>query len=117
VLSRVFYLGTTGYDGRHANYHIGTVLLMKIIAECCNSDNVDRIDFGLGDAEYKKIYALESQSEVTGFWFAPTLRGIAFNAIHSLFAAADGEAKKILKRCGLLGRIKRYWRARAVRST
>lgn len=124
-----FWLGTLyqtvlhsdcmGYDPEYAKYSPGMFLVMKVI-EGLSGDGgeqqVSRIDWGLGDAEYKALLGTDDWQEASVYIFAPTLRGAALNTLRTPALMIEVYLKKILERTNLLGRIKRIWRDRLIRN-
>ena len=75
--------------------------------------DVDRIDFGGGDARYKELLGNKLQRETTVYIFAPTIKSIAVSALRTGAGAAHQSAKRALPH---LASIKRRWRARKLKS-
>jgi CelD/BcsL family acetyltransferase involved in cellulose biosynthesis len=107
-----FFIGTPGYDPAFTEYRIGTYLLGRMIDDFCNDPDVHAVDFGFGDAEYKRRFATESWEECDVRLFAPTPRALAINATRSAVAAAAVSATVVLTRFGWLDRVKRRARQR-----
>lgn len=105
-----FYGGTTGYDPKYKQYHVGTYLLIKIFEHLTKNGNVKAMDFGLGDAEYKRIYCNESWKEADVFMFAPTLKGIWIYSIRICFELLGALGRKTFEVIGIEGKMKRLWR-------
>lgn len=49
----------TGYDQAYARFSPGTVLLVRMLADLLAQETPRRLDFGWGDAEYKKMFSNE----------------------------------------------------------
>ena len=107
---RIFFADTTGYDFDYRYYHPGMFLFMRIIEEFCNEQNIEAIDFGFGDAEYKKQYSNQNWQESCVYIFAPTFKGVRLNAIRTLMVVTSQIAKTALNRFEALGWIKKKWR-------
>jgi len=105
-----FFGGTTGYDPKYEHYHIGTFLLMSIIEDLCKDRSVKAMDFGLGDAEYKRIYCNECWQEGDIYLFAPNLRDIGINLLRTSLRIAEMSCRKVAKTIGMEGKIKQLWR-------
>lgn len=108
--NRTFFADTTGYDFDYRYYYPGKFLFMRIIEEFCNEQNIEAIDFGFGDAEYKKQYSNQKWQESCVYIFAPTFKGVRLNAIRTLIVVTSQIAKTTLERSGALGWIKKKWR-------
>ena len=110
LYGNVFFSGATGADPSYREFGVGTYLLMKIFEDLCNLGGVEVIDFGLGDAQYKKEYCDENWPESSLYLFAPTLRGLMLNLLRTPIMFADTSARKILQRLRLKENLKRTWR-------
>jgi CelD/BcsL family acetyltransferase involved in cellulose biosynthesis len=109
----VFGIGATGFDPAFADDRPGTYLLMRMIADLCADESVQTLDFGFGDADYKRTFSDESWLEEDVVVFEPRLRPLALNGLETAFQGATTAAGAALERVGGLGRIKQLRRARA----
>lgn len=109
---RTFCIWTTAYDPHYRNFGPGSFLLQKMIEDLCQEKAVDEIDFGTGEAEYKRQWGDQNHREASVFLFAPTLRGAALNGFRAPVIAGSVAAKSFLTKTGMLQRIKRLWRDR-----
>ena len=48
---------TIGYDREFAKYSTGTILLYRLLENLYQQDKPDYVDFGEGEAEYKRLLA------------------------------------------------------------
>ena len=112
VYRRVYHSGTTGYDPVYARDRIGIWLLMRVIEELCSDPHVDALDYGFGDADYKRHFSDESWEESDLTVFAPTIRGYTVNAGRTTVMGAAAQAKALLEHFGVAGRVKTRWRQR-----
>jgi Acetyltransferase (GNAT) domain/Protein of unknown function (DUF1360) len=85
---RVFYTGPTGYDPEYRDLRRGTYMLAKMAERLCGQ--ADRLDFGLGDAEYKRHLGDQSWEEDDVLIFARRPRPVAVNLTRSGVLAACG---------------------------
>jgi CelD/BcsL family acetyltransferase involved in cellulose biosynthesis len=112
-----FHIGTPGYDPQFADYRIGNYLLMRMFEDLIANPDVQAVDYGLGDAEYKRRFGSESWDEVDLHVFAPSARALAINAVRAAILGATTAARGALGRAGVLERLKRGWRRRLARSS
>ena len=109
------YSDFLGFDPTYARYSPGTYLILNVIdrlgRESANVP-VRLIDFGVGEAEYKVRLGNRSVQKVSIFMFAPSVRGVALNALYRTVASLNVGAAGILAGTGLLPRLKRAWRSR-----
>jgi CelD/BcsL family acetyltransferase involved in cellulose biosynthesis len=101
-----------GYDPAYAKLNIGTYVLMKLIADLCDDPTIESLDYGLGDAEYKRRFG-------DGFWeeqdvavFSPTLRALRIHAVRSVLNSGVGVGRSLIRDAGKVDRVKKAWRKR-----
>jgi hypothetical protein len=109
LYGKTYYLAFTGYDPEFRKYEPGTILFQKIL-EVVRDKGVDELDFGFGDALYKKRYCDLSWKEASFYLWAPHWRGIAINAVRTPILGAGILARGIIRGTGLEQKLKTYWR-------
>jgi len=112
-----FHSDYMGYDPEYRKVSPGTYLLIKVIEKFCSQESdrkVLAIDFGLGDAEYKRVICDEEWNDASPCIFAPTLRGAALNAYRIPLMNLDKFGRFLLSD-HLESRVKRFWRDRVAR--
>jgi Acetyltransferase (GNAT) domain len=107
VRNKVAVSDYLAFNPDYAKYAPGMYLMISAIE---GLHDVDRIDFGGGDARYKELFANTLQREATIYIFAPTIKAIAVNALRTGARAAHQSAKRALPH---LAAIKRRWRTRS----
>lgn len=118
VYQNIFHSAFMGYDPEYASNSPGMFLTTSVIEDLCRESGADRvreIDFGLGDAQYKKVLGTRSCEEIGLYIFAPSLKGCALNLATTLLGSLDRTARKILERTNLLMKVKRIWRKSALK--
>jgi len=113
---RTFYTGSTGSDSAYGEHRIGTFLLTKLFEDLCDNRLADYLDFGFGDAQYKRDFCEDHWNEATFRLYAPTLRGFLVNGIRTPILAAERAGRQLLGRTALLDKAKRAWRQRVTGS-
>lgn len=114
-----FHSDYMGYDSRFSAHSPGMFLIMKVIEGFCGAgagDKVDRIDFGLGDAQYKEVLGDTMWQEHSFYVFAPSVRGVWLNAVRTPLAFLSFETTRLVEALGGTKKIKRFWRKRLSRS-
>jgi hypothetical protein len=111
---RTFFTWTTGYDPDLSDYRPGMFLLQRMLEELCGEKAADEVDFGFGDAQYKKDWCDHERLQASLFLFAPTVKGILLNSVRSSLLGASNGARTLLERTGALPKLKKAWRSRAV---
>jgi hypothetical protein len=109
---RTFFTWTTGYDPTLGHLRPGTFVLQSLLQELCSEDAADSVDFGFGDAQYKRDWCDQEHCQASMFLFAPTLRGVCLNMFHSSLTSASHAARNLLARTEVLARLKKAWRRR-----
>lgn len=112
---RTFFTWTTGYSPEVADYRPGTFLLQKMFEELCNEGAADEVDFGFGDAQYKRDWCDHEQVQASFLLFAPNLKSVALNCFRTPLIAASSTARDLLARAGALQTFKKRWRERLAR--
>ena len=97
----VFRTGLTGYDPAYAEYHVGTFVLMRMLDDLAREDGFHTVDYGFGDAEYKRTFGTDSWQEADVFVFARTARGIWLNLARTSIAGLDRASRSV---AGSLGK-------------
>lgn len=107
----IFHLSETAYDPGLSKYEVGTMIFIKLNNELAK-EGVRRLDFGIGDAHYKRRFGDRSWEEGTVWMCAPTAKGLAIRSCLGLFAAVDEFGRKLIQQVGVLDRFKTNWRRR-----
>jgi hypothetical protein len=102
------YLAATGYDPAYRNYELGTILLMKVLEDSCGTD-VAKVDFGEGDADYKRRFSSGSFDERSVRLFAHSGRGFLLRSLFSIMDLGTRFAATMLDRFGVTQRVKTAW--------
>ncbi len=108
---RTFYPWTIGYDPEYHEVHPGLFLLQKVVEDLCAEQAADVMDFGAGDAHYKRDWADENHREVSMYLFAPTVKGLLVNLLRTPLLACSQAARWSVEKADLLARTKRAWRS------
>lgn len=117
VFARTFFPGTPGYDPSFADYGIGRYLLVRVIEQLCEDHEVDVIDYGLGDSEYKRRFGNESWEEADVVLFARRLRPIRINITRAVVASSLRVVTSLAAHAGVSKWLKRRWRSRLIASS
>lgn len=112
---RIFYTGRTGYDPEYRDLRLGTYVLARMAEYLCSQ--ADWMDFGLGDAEYKRHFSDLSWKEDDILLFARRARPVAVNLARSGVLAASRAGKAALVGSGHLDAARRSWRTRLAGSS
>ncbi|MHC5006188.1 MAG: GNAT family N-acetyltransferase [Planctomycetota bacterium] len=111
VLGDVYHLQSTGFLSQWAALSPGQVMLLRVMGDLCES-GVRAIDYGFGDAGYKRMYGTESWDEATVYLYAPTREGRSARLLHLVARTAS----RLAGWGWLADRVKKLWRTRLAAS-
>lgn len=109
VYNDTFFGSETGFDPDLREFVPGTLVMLRMVDELMR-EGVRKIDWGLGDAHYKRNFGDLSWQEANVWLFAPTVKGMFLRSILRVSAMLDSAARRILQRLRLADRLKTIWR-------
>jgi hypothetical protein len=109
---RTLLLRRTGFTPSYAPLRVGIYLLMRVIEDACADGEIDVVDFGQGDASYKRHFSNECYDEAALTIFAPTFRGRRTRIVRGTITGGVAVARRALDRAELTDRIRSTWRRR-----
>ncbi len=112
LYKRTFFTWTTGYLAHLSEFRPGMYLLQKMLEDLCKEGGVDDVDFGFGDAQYKRDLCDFKRMQESVLLFAPNTRGIAINLVRTPLMYGTQLARTALVRTGFEQKIKKLWRRR-----
>jgi hypothetical protein len=101
-----------GFDPEFAKLSVGIFALGQMLETLCADERVNLLDFGSGDAEYKRSYSDGSVEEATLMMFATRPRAIAINLLRTAVGAVARLARRVASETGAGQKLKRAWRDR-----
>lgn len=109
---RTLFLRGLGFDPKWRAWSVGTVLFLKVVEALCEEANVNRIDLGFGDAEYKKVFC-NTRIETRSVTVCPDRLYPRFlNAVRMSIVGVQMAALFMANKLGLERKLKREWRDR-----
>ena len=111
-----FRHGRPGYDPDYAHLRIGTYLLLRVFEDLIAHPEASVVDYGVGDADYKRRFGTRSWREGSVVVYAPTFRALRVNVIRTTLLGAVRLAKRIFGKGATYQRIRREWRRRLTRA-
>ena len=105
----VFHSSATGYLPEFRGFEVGTLVFLRMVDELVQ-EGVNRIDFGLGDAQYKERFGDCVWRESTIKLFAPTMKSFLLAAMLRTSAFVDRTLRKLVGWLGVTDQIKQRWR-------
>jgi len=103
----------TGYLPELQYVHPGQYLLMTIIEDLCADPDITHVDFGYGEAAYKRNFGSRHFAQSTICLFAPNMKGVGLNLTRRAIFGLNSAAKRILARFNALDRVRKTLRRRA----
>lgn len=101
------------YDAELGKYSPGMFLIYKVIEGFCDGEGVKGLDFATGHAQYKQLLSNQGWTESSAYIFAPSVKGIAINAIRTLVEGSVRAVQRVLVRTNLMQKVKKAWRNHA----
>lgn len=99
-----------GYDRRYAEHSPGQVLLLKVLEDLFEHDQPEWLDFGGGDADYKRLFANHT-ARSGNVWLMPTgCRSLATIGYLTCCRALNRGARQLLSQSGLMRRLRQWSR-------
>jgi Acetyltransferase (GNAT) domain len=110
VFEGTLWLEHLGYDPAFRRFRPGMFLLLRLIEDLAGRGDVHTIDFGIGDADYKRRLCDQHSEVVSVYVFAPTLRGLWLNSLRATASGLGRVSRACLGRLGLLPWVRTSWR-------
>jgi CelD/BcsL family acetyltransferase involved in cellulose biosynthesis len=107
---KTLFCEDAAYDPAYKDGEPGTNLFLKLLEDVCNEKEIENIDFGFGDALYKKNFCDQVLQEKSVYIFAPTLKGLLINITRTGINAISHFAVITASKMKLTQKIKKYWR-------
>jgi hypothetical protein len=108
----VFSIGSPGYDPAFAEHRVGNYVHLRMIDDLCRDPTISAVDYGSGDAEYKRRFGSFSREEQNVMLFGPGLRSLAARLELDATAGVN-RAARTLVRGRLAQELRRRWRHRS----
>lgn len=94
----VYYYADVGFDPDLAEFSPGTVLLVQMLKDLHEYNRPELLDFGIGDASYKRRFGTDVSSDETVLVLRARLRNRLLIHSHRAFKACLNGAKKAIGR-------------------
>jgi hypothetical protein len=106
-------LSLPGDDPAFAAWSPGIVLVHEMLRSIAGEGHFSVLDFGSGEAQYKRLFATASRLCATVFFFRPSPRHLIKVLAHRGCIAVSDGCTAAAERLGIKSRLKRLLRARA----
>lgn len=110
LLKQVFFTDYTGYLTTYAEHEPGKNTLFSMIEFLTNKTNAHSIDFGLGDAFYKRQLGSNNWKETSVVVYGHTAKAYFTCFLERALAFVESRLRHIATRTNTLGKIKTLWR-------
>jgi len=103
-----FHVVAMGYLPEHAKYSPGKHVLLRAIERACE-DGMKWVDYGFGDAEYKRIYGTQNWQESTVHIYGKSLRARCAKYIDGAATRIDVALRRLVG-TSIAASVKNRWR-------
>jgi hypothetical protein len=111
VIKNTYFLEKIGFDPEWAQHGIGNILFIMVLEQICSHNAITYIDYGFGDAHYKRSYCDESWSEAAAtYLFVPRFYPVLINLVNSLNSGFTLGLTWFLHKTRVFIWVKRNWR-------
>lgn len=114
LIGNRYHYELVGYDPARAAYSPGNVLLLHILEELIESRIANVLDFGAGDAEYKRFFGTSSYEEANLMLTRRTFYAQNAAGLERSFAFASRVGAETLDRLGWKRKVKAFLRSSEV---
>ena len=112
-----FHLDEIGYDRAFAKHSPGQVLFLKILDDLLAHNTPDWLDFGGGDAQYKRTFSNHASRSGNMLLVPHSFRARTKLGYLKLCHALKIAARSILEKSGLKTKVRQFIRRGAIRKT
>jgi len=106
-----FFPQAVAHLPQYSRFSPGKYLWLRVFEQCC-AEGLEWVDYGFGDAEYKRIYGTECWVEQSVRLYGRTARATVAWLLDVAATRAASGLKFAAERLGILRRIKNAWRRR-----
>lgn len=105
-----FFLEKMGFDPKWKDLNVGTVLFLDALQDLCGNAGATTIDFGFGDADYKRSYGDMHWMDASFYIFALRAQPLLANLIYSTTRGVSAGLADTLEKIHVAAWMKRHWR-------
>jgi hypothetical protein len=99
-----------GYDGTLADHAPGRVLLYRVLEDLVADGTNEVLDFGSGDAEYKRVFGTHESTSGPVVIASDTVKAQIWSGLRHTRTAVDRGMRGFLRRTGLYEKARRLYR-------
>lgn len=104
--------GIPGFDPEYSELRVGTYALVRLVESLTVDPDFTVLDFGFGDAEYKRRFGTGSWEEESIALFARRPKPLTIGLLRAGIRATNDAARSALGKAGVAGRVRNVWRRR-----
>jgi hypothetical protein len=104
------YCQDAAYDPKFRSLEAGTNLFLHIVEQACQKKEIKEIDFGFGDAEYKRRFGSTHWCERQLYMFDKSLKNYFIYFLFNITRNLNSKLKAYSQKMGIMQTIKREWR-------
>lgn len=104
--------GIPGFDPEYSELRVGTYALVQLVESLTSDPDFAVLDFGFGDAEYKRRFGTASWEEESLALFARRPKPLTIGLLRAGIRTTNDAARSALGKAGLSGRMRSAWRRR-----
>ncbi|MFO1435805.1 MAG: GNAT family N-acetyltransferase [Gammaproteobacteria bacterium] len=94
----IYHYADLAYNADYADHSPGTVLLFLVIEDLIKEDHVRFINFGITDAQYKRVFGNRHVEDAALLILRPCLKNSLRLGLHRAFRDSKSFVKRLLKR-------------------
>ena len=106
----VCHCNCSAYDPAFRKFSIGHILFTMLLKDIIENTTATTVDYGIGDADYKKRFGNESWEESDICIYPMTFKGIRLNLYRYLTTLISKTLTGIAEKIGLKNIVKKKWR-------
>jgi hypothetical protein len=110
-----FLVYAKAFDPAYTKDNVGTYLQIKLLEDVAEQGDCSIIDYGFGEADYKRQFSTDSWQEATASIAAPSIRNIVIMNVLRFCGTSDKILRTLSEKLTLTQRIKKTLRSKKAR--
>ena len=111
----VCHCNCSAYDSTYRKYSIGHILFTVLLEDMITNAGATAVDYGIGDADYKKRFGNECWEETDIYIYPMTLKGVKLNLYRYVTTFITKSFSGLVDKVGLKDLVKKKWRGLLVK--
>ena len=117
LVARGYFYEMVGYDPDYAEHSPGNELLARLIEDLTKTKSADYVDFGAGDAKYKRYFGNDSYLEISAVLIRKRPYALFAASLEQTLAFTSRLVGNVLDRLQLKSRLKNFLRRKVAGPT